>query len=118
MTIPEPQLPFGEPGSLGIGRYLLTGSAFVVAFSAGDVVDSPEVTFPGGLGPVLVGVTLPFDAPGEASTVSQVEVDLDRGFKVSFEESQRRVLALRTWVASLPAVPSIPADAFDRSELY
>ena len=118
MITPEPQLPFAESGSLGIGRYLLTGSAFMVALSAGDVIDQPEVLLPGGLGPVLVGVTLPFEVPGEASTVSRVEVDLDRGLETSVAERQRRVLALRTWVDSLPDVPSISADALDRSELY
>ncbi|WP_141699325.1 hypothetical protein [Candidatus Thiosymbion oneisti] len=31
---------------------------------------------------------------------------------------ERRVTALRSWLDSLPEVPSVPAHAIDRSELY
>jgi len=31
---------------------------------------------------------------------------------------ERRVTALRSWLDTLPEVPSVPAHAIDRSELY
>lgn len=118
MIAPEPQLSFTESGSLGIGRSLLTGSAFVVALSAGEALESPEMTLPKGFGAVLVGVTLPFEVPSEASTVSRIEVDLDREREVSLEARERRVSGLRSWLDSLPDVPAVPAKSIKRSELY
>jgi len=117
MTTPKLQHSPAESASFHSAQ--LTGGTLVMALStASDDKVPPEAFWPDGLGTVLIGIALPFETPGNPSTMAKVEIDLDRGFESSREERRRRVLALRTWLDSLPYAPPIPAGAIDRSELY